>query len=260
MQWFSGRSLDKAAEALDLLADSEAAGCWLPGASRKVMGALTKTNVAEKMMRANSWVTGYGDHTQASEGRWGHNLERLMKYGLWAERRPIDFDWFEARARVVKEVEFVREARHYYLDFALLADLVAQLEVTRPLPHVTYVGASPTVTRTLEALGIVAKIDTLRVCPIRWEKVSRRGSDGQKEISYVGYLEWPSGTMHDVSRYAGGSQCHACGHHISNNFNWVPLVVENERGIPLGLWVGRDCAETLLGVKVRGVLELSSTP
>lgn len=95
LRWFSGRAQARAEEALDLLADCEAAGCWLSGASRKVMGALSKTNVAEKMMRANSWIATSGDYTQAALGRWGHNLERLMKYGLWAEGRLIDFDWFE---------------------------------------------------------------------------------------------------------------------------------------------------------------------
>jgi hypothetical protein len=74
----------------------------------------------------------------------------------------------------------------------------------------------------------------------------------------VGRVVWPEGTEHACSRFAASgsqNQCHACGHAIRNAFNWVPLVVENAEGVPHALWVGRDCAENLFGIKATGELE-----
>lgn len=164
-------------------------------------------------------------------------------------------------------------------DFAAIARLTNRLDATRPKPVFTVLGASPTVTRTLDGLGInsgaFAKVE---LCPIRWETVERtRGHDkrcvagacvqgcsnGKKCWVQVGYLEWPDGTQHECSRFADSNtgrgrfqQCHACGHGIRNAFNWVPLLVTNALDQKYSLWVGTDCSRTLFGIKVTGEVEL----
>lgn len=59
---------------------------------------------------------------------------------------------------------------------------------------------------------------------------------------------------------ASRHQCQACGHAIKNVFNWVPLVVDSAAGVPHAMWVGKDCAQTLFGVTVKGELRLTGNP
>lgn len=263
LKWFSGRARANAEAALDLLAESEASGAWFSGAKRKVEAALTKSNVAEKLGKQwDAELSGLGNY-KLPESRRGFRVVMLLRYGQWraANTHPIDFDFLVGLAQGLPSgldlVEVVQTARQYQLDFAPLAELMDELDIRRPIPEITYLGASPTVTQTLAALGLVVCVDTVRVCPIEWHEVRRQGAGGKLEIVHVGVLKWPPGTVHEASRYAGDSEhCHACGHAIRNPSNWVPLVIDNDEGVPFSLWVGRDCAETLCGIKIKGEMEL----
>lgn len=78
-----------------------------------------------------------------------------------------------------------------------------------------------------------------------------------------GQLKWPEGTKFNATGYcrtANNHQCQACGHAIKNAFNWVLLVVDSAAGVPHAMWVGKDCAQTLFGVAVKGELRLTGNP
>jgi hypothetical protein len=141
------------------------------------------------------------------------------------------------------------------------ADLLAKFKTwdsTRPVPTFTTMNASPTVSAELKRQGAT----NVEVCPMKFERIEVRNHAGE----FVGYafvvvLLWPEGTKHHTSSYAYGTgnnrQCHACGHAIKNPMNWVPLILTTEAGEKKSLWVGRDCAETLFGVRMDGDLELA---
>ena len=117
-------------------------------------------------------------------------------------------------------------------------------------------------TNLLKSLGLLLNIGTIRTPPIEWRVVERRTKDGKPFLVKIGFIAWPRGTVHNASRYAGTDrnvQCQACGHAIRNPWNWVPLLLDNDEGIPYSLWVGRDCAETLFGVRVKGDLEFEES-
>ena len=64
----------------------------------------------------------------------------------------------------------------------------------------------------------------------------------------VAYLQWPEGTRFD-SRFGVGCRCALCNKPIRCA---VPALALDATGQPHGLWVGEDCAKTLLGVAFEG--------
>lgn len=262
LEWFTGKSRQDAACALDLLAASEAAEEWLPGASRKVAAALSKTNVARKLYgKYGKALEAIGGYDLPSEQR-GWSVATLLQFGNWKRGLDIDFDAVQKGAKADELALVVDLARGFVSDFAPLVPLVERLDATRPAPVITSVGASPTVTKLLASLGLLLNAGTIRTPPIEWVSVERKTPAGKPYLAKVGYIHWPRGTVHNASRYAAGTQrniqCHACGHAIKNAFNWVPLLLDSDDvvSVPHSLWVGRDCAETLFGIKVRGEVEL----
>jgi len=73
-------------------------------------------------------------------------------------------------------------------------------------------------------------------------------------------LLWPKNTVFDRGRFTQGHQCQSCGHAIHNPYNWVPLLIDSQKGIPHALWVGRDCSASVFGVKVTGEVIIENNP
>lgn len=260
LEWFTGKARQNAEHALDLLAQSETAGEWLPGASRKVEAALTKSNIAKRLaMQWGRQLEAIGSYRDPESER-GWEIAFLLQYGGWQRATKIDFDAIERKSPSPELTKVIRAAHVFLSDFTPVVELIAVLDVTVRKPVFTSVGASPTITGLLESIGLLANIATIRMPPIEWFTVERTELDGRKYLAKVGRLVWPRGTIHGASRYAETDrhrQCQACGHAIKNAYNWVPLLIDNLEGVPHSLWVGRDCAQTLFGIQMKGNLELT---
>ena len=263
IEWFTGKAREAANEGFDLMAASEAAQEWLPGASRRVTAVLGKSNVAHKLHKKfELQLNAIGDYTLPRSQR-GYEIDFVLAFGQWKRGLAIDFDAIKRRAPNDEVAEVVELARSYVNDFAPLVELMERLDATRPAPVITSTGASPTIMKLLKSLGLLLHIGTIRMPPIEWRTIERTDEHGKLYLAKVGFIKWPPGTVHEASRYAGrgcegsssNEQCHACGHAIKNGFNWVPLLLDNDDGIPHSLWVGRDCARTLFGIHAQGDLE-----
>lgn len=128
--------------------------------------------------------------------------------------------------------------------------ITSKWDSIRPKPTFTKLGASPTVTATLNDLKAI----DVDVCPIEFKLVEDKNG-----ARYVGFLIWPEGILHHTSKYSytdSNQQCQACGHAIKNATNWLPLILSSSDGKKRSLWVGRDCAKTLFGINMGGELEI----
>lgn len=261
LKWFTGKAYSNADHALKLLALSEREGAWLPKHSRYVTANLSKANVARAIAIQNEReLEKIGGEYKTPRAQRGWEVAFALRYGCF-DRRGAGLDWAaihdgastpQLKAVVDRALEFVQA-------FEPINALIAQLDATRPKPTVTYLGASPTVTKLLEGLGLAVAISTVRVCPIEWELVEGKNKEGKTIRHWVGRMLWPTGTVHGASRYnftEHNEQCQACGHAIKNAGNWVPLIMENQDGKPHSLWVGTDCARRLFGIKIAGKFEL----
>ncbi len=260
LNWFTGKALADAREGLALLHASIEHGSWLPKASRRVAATLCKANVVAKATKP------FGKQLEALGGYDGDIMERG-----WAVRHAAQFGSFRYAQSInfaaVKTLANLRDGsvllaidtvERWAKDFAPVSAAIARLDVTKPVPTFTQLGVSPTVTRTLADLGVVGSIETLRVCPIKWEK-RERVINGKVCYYSVGIMLWPAGTKHSASRHGNHgcfTHCEACGHAIRNSFNWVPLLIDNAQGVPHSMWVGRDCSKNLFGIDMQGELEL----
>jgi hypothetical protein len=255
LKWFSGKALFNAIEAMDLLEASEKQGYWLPKAATKVRAALGKANEAAKIAKKHGKaLEAIGDYRTPQNER-GWEVAFMLRYSCPAR----DINFVAIRNRAPEELKAVVDiGEQFYSDIAPLREAMDRLDATRPVPQISYLGASPTVTATMERLGVVANMGTVRVCPMEWIEKEITDKAGKKSWIKVGRLVWPQGTVHNKSRFAcKTSNCHACGHAIKTN-NWIPLVVDQADGTPVSVWVGRDCAKTLFGVAVSGPVELEA--
>lgn len=263
LSWYSGKALENAKVALDLLAQSEALGCWESGASRKVMSFLSKANQATKLgRRYGKALEAIGSYATPTTRGW--SIRFILDFGMlsgYSLAKETDFKALISMAPGPELKKVISEAQRFANDFMPVVELVIMLNNARPKPVFTYLGVSPTVTNLLTDLGMAGSVTaTVRVCPIRWEKIETIDKNGKVQIKYVGTLEWPAGTVHNSSRYnyskAGNDQCQACGHAIKNPFNFVPLVIDDKNGVPHSLWTGKDCCQSLFGIKVTGDMEV----
>lgn len=236
LKWFGGAALAKAKDALELVDASLEHGSWVPGASRKVAAAL-KPNVAKKNIKIGSSY----DAPKAEKA-----IYYAVQYGSFGGVAGLTLQDATQALR--------GEALEFFIDFKPLVDAMKVLDATKPVPVFTTMNASPTISAELKRQD-AAQVE---VCPMEFKKVERLNpKTNQVEIHTIVILLWPEGVVHGTSRYTEGCQCHACGHAIRNPFNWVPLVLADSKGSKKSLWVGRDCAETLFGVKMDGDLELA---
>ncbi len=269
--WFKGKSLEKATLGLDLLEASVSNGSWIPKASVKVRAAFGGGSLAAKKLgeQVKLHVSGCVPIVRPKWGTPEYEISRQLESALdslvyalrncsifYADRKDLSI--FDSLGLSGNAKAAVDAAREWTTDWAPVIDAIRKLDATRPKPVFTSIGASPTVTKTLESLGIVSTIETLRLCPIKWVEAEVKDKNGKSSFHWVAYLDFPVGTKHNSSRHAHGNACHACGHAIRNPYNWVPLLVNDASGQIHSLFVGRDCAETLFGVKVTGEVDLGS--
>lgn len=252
---FKGKAKANAAIALDALERSVAAGEWEPGQSRKVRAAMNKTNAVVSNLNRIRERGGHGDANV--DVIW--EVAHCLGYGLF--ERAIGY-WLEVGNDLTKNPLVYGELgllfKVYVEAMTPVAAAMLTLDNTRPKPTFTWLGTSPTVTATLTGLQAVK----VEVCPMHWEHHSRTNAKGDLVHYSVAVLDWPEGTKHDTSPHSHsgnaliGQPCHACGHSIRNPFNWCPLVLWSKDGTPRSMYVGRDCAHTLFGVKLNGEMEI----
>ena len=261
LSYFTGKSLEKATPALDLLLKSVAQGFWLHGVSRGVRAALGKANVAMKIAKRDyATLEGakpkdYFDGEKYGRKAWARELNFGMKFGHCHE---VDLAFAGKHCVTAEQKAAFKVAVAWYEVMFPVCDAMRVLDATRPPPVFTSVGVSPTLTRTLRDMGVNAEAGAISVCPIEFEKVTKLDKHGREYFEFLVKMLWPEGTKHNMSRYASACNCHACGHSIRNNFNWVPLVLVTKDG-PRSAWVGRDCAKSLFGVDMTGDFELAAS-
>jgi hypothetical protein len=248
LRWYTGKNQEKASIALDQIEASIAQGYWVKGVSRSCVATLKKANVAIKVAKTLPSRRGLFD------------LDMALRYGDKYVLR-VDIDAMRKVATTEAEKSAVEAGAQYVAALRPVYSAMARLDATRPQPVITSLGVSPTVTETLQ--GLKLNPTTVRMCPIEWFEVARTVINKQgKEVEQIvrmARLLWPEGTQHNTSPYyhnAQHRQCQACGHAIKNDYNWAPLVVDGIDGVPRSLWVGRDCAQKLFGIKVSGELEI----
>lgn len=284
LRWFTGKSLEKAKAALEMLTASVQNGAWLPGHSRTVRATLSKANVISKSARKNeeAWdlfavpadfTTDYyveprarryhleGEAKEAGQMSWSahHN----MYFGNFQAMQKINFDLLRKFATDASRQSLLVEAQQYTQDFASIADAVQRLDMTRPKPVFTSLGVSGTITDTFTDTRLDLDLTKVYYPEMVMKQVEVTNSKtGEKELKWVCEIIWPEGTVFNSSRFVGTeknySKCHSCGHAIKNGFNWVPVLINNKAGVPHCFWVGRDCARTIFGIDVTGDLEYTN--
>jgi hypothetical protein len=259
-KWYRGKAREVIRTfAIPTLLQAAADGYWPKGASRKVKASLNKQSVAAKFARANrKTLEPLADADRLSGAKHtGWTIAIAMQYGNVADApqvaatvevlRPIAAALPGEEARVVAEL--LDTAAQWAADLAPVAALISALDATRPKPIIVLGTLSRTVADNVgAAMGIA--IDTIECPPIEWFWVEEEVKGAIVRVP-VGRIIWPDGTRHCQSRFALGSQCHACGHGIRNPWNWMPLVAQTATG-PVSLWVGRDCARNLFKAEVSG--------
>lgn len=265
LKWFSGKALANAEAAADLFEQSIAQDCWVPGASVKCRAAFSKTNVAHKLFtslhRAGidlerlgvpEGVSPYHSEFRAI-AHMGFRISFALQFGNF-RLDDVDFDACRKAANGNEQmINAINAAEQATADFAEVYELMRRFDAMRPRPVFTTMGASPLVSETMKSMNAAS----VEVCPIEWKTVPVKNEKGELCYEQVGILLWPEGIMHGASgKGCAGYWCEACGHKISNLFNWVPLIITSETGEKKSLWVGKDCSKTLFGIDMKGDLRI----
>lgn len=265
LRWFSGRARERADLALDAIEAAAADGQWGPGA-RSVKAALNKSNVAARFAADNeATLRGLRLGVDGLQLNAGFGMYMAMRYGQAARAADVLEDC-RAIAAAGGATEEQRRVLGVVADFAAayagIDEVTRRLDSARPRPVYSRVGVSPTVARTLAEIGLNLDATTVRVCEVEWRDVVVE-EDGEKKTWRLGLLIWPENAVFGASRFASEGafrRCHACGHGIKNPFNWVPLLIDDAGGVPHSLWTGRDCAEKIFGVRMRGEASYKDGP
>jgi len=250
LRWFTGKRRDNAEHALKLLDEAVKLGEWPPKYSRPVRAALTKHNVAEKLSREIAEQQGRDKFFA---------IEIALTYGGAHIRRADEFCRSDVRADTLPQINRVAE---FILDMLPVIEAMDKLDAAIPRPRVSLGEVSPTLQKTLGEAGLDLDAKTVRFPEIKWELVTVQKFDAKsgkmvEAREWVGKILWPNGTRHSRSRFCGYTgraryqQCEACGHGLPKG-SPVPILVDDASGTPYSLWVGRDCARTLFGVKISG--------
>jgi hypothetical protein len=269
LNWYSGKSAEKLQALMPGFLTSVEQGYWEPGLSRSFRSALTKHNVATKAVRPlRREMERLGTPAGASEydeqyrrvARMGWDAATVMIYGpALTQMAGLDLDAMDAAASD-KLKPLMAQVRRYVADFTPVMEAVRRLDATRPAPVFTSLGISPTVTATLGAAWLNLNLATIRPCPYHIEVRESTDSKGKAVFEAVMVLDFPANTVHDASRFASAQHCHACGHRISNCFNWVCILANDDNGQTYSMWVGRDCAKSIFGIDVKGECEYKGIP
>lgn len=288
LKWFSGKSLEKAKAALEMLTASVKNGAWLPGHSRTVRATLSKANLAQKLL-TEKVVRGQhgriGDQLENIAGQrfqrydmeplgeeqekacnMGWSLNHYMYFGQLSNMSKLDFallrKYMNREGNDPRIAKIVEAGEQFAADMAPLAQAMDQLDITRPKPVFTSLGVSGTITDTFTDARLDLDLSKIYYPEMVMKQVERINAKGEKYIAWVCMIIWPEGVVHGRSRFVGTERnfdkCHSCGHAIKNPFNWVPVLINNKAGVPHSFWVGRDCAKTVFGIDVTGDLEYTN--
>lgn len=154
-----------------------------------------------------------------------------------------------------------------------------KLDALRKLPQVTPIGLSPKVTETLTGMGVDLELPSIKPTAIgvRWVQARYPAATreynreqgryimlphpqaGELRFSVQGepvmepeyYLDWTPGTVMGASRYAD-HDCEACGKTIPSG-EFVAIEADCKINGHVGLYLGRDCAKNIFGVKDEGL-------
>ncbi len=278
LSFFSGVARTRASASLTHLETAIDRGYWLPEDKRRsIEASLNKVstevkNKARAMEQLVSLVFDYGHPLRNDAWRAHHNLffgsfigAQNVKYS--AILAGVEVCYWDLRAHV----EYVRD---YAAAFAPVAAAIKALDAQIPPPVFTYLDVSRTITKTLEGLGFSeVSQPKVQLAPYHfeerqaptWDKSTRdylRNAEGKILTHTVRIMitDWPAETKHGAGRFGYGNftHCESCGHAIQNVFNWVPLLITTADGQNYSLWVGRDCARSLFGIKVTGEVRLAT--
>jgi hypothetical protein len=125
---------------------------------------------------------------------------------------------------------------------------------------VTAIGLSPKVTATLTGMNLDLDLPSITPAEIEAYKVQGRNTktgdllfdrSGAPVMQTAYRVRWSRGTQLNMSRFHDG--CQACGKWIPSG-EYVPIEAECKRlKVRVGLWLGRDCARNIFGVKDAGI-------
>lgn len=240
--------------------ESLAAGGWTKGSSQKRSIGMQRPNVeVQRETRPNHETATSADYDFARE----HNkilreLEMYINYGRLMN------DTLENRLQYVNlkkhSVEFVKAYAALYVEHV---DACRELDLMRPLPVVTKIGVSPTVTKTFTEMNLNLDLASIKLAEIAFRLVPWLDNKGNKAYKENGdllmtreyYVKWSKGIKHGQSRFSAvrKHQCEACGHGIpSGNFVAVEAFDKNLNN-QISLWVGCDCAKNIFGIKDVGI-------
>lgn len=264
-KWYSGKALGVIIDfVIPMLEKSTSQKRWEKGASRKVHAALNKFSTATKNIAHQADDIGkalpydFDGGIKGLKNAW-FCVYMTMSYG--GERiRQEEIDLIKANLTDAQKPVF-EKALQFFADFADVYAAVKYLDSLRPAPvFVLGKTLSATVVKTIRESGL--NPDSLRMPEqvVKYvDAVDEKGKPYQKAVIV---LVWPKGTVHGKTKFgkvgcsrSGNAQCHACGHAIKNGFNWVPLTLDNAKGVPHSMWVGRDCAKNLFNIDMEGEAE-----
>lgn len=236
-----GKAYEAARAMLDLVIADLRRGEWTPGVSRKVAAAFNKQAWARKL--AEDYM-----------GRWSMPSINMCHGSLM--HCDVDYAVTNDLAKLTQDGQWIYAT--WCKTMLPVKRAIELLDSVRPKPVFTSLGVSPTMTKTLEMLGFSSNGPwTVGLCPGHFEEKEVVVGAGKKMVVPEYVLDWPEGTEHGRSRFSFFShQCESCGHGIKVRGNWVPLVMRQGHQPPYSLMVGRDCAKSIFGIEVKGVLEI----
>lgn len=250
-----GKKLEKFIESINAINDSIEAGGWIRGASKKRSIGFNDPGAFEiievpydhedrQLVRDLKIYIHYGS------AKIKINIEECSKYIALKNKFTLDFvvAWSELKSSVY--------------------DACKELDLARPLPVVTEIGISATVTKTLKEMNLDIDLKTIKLAKISHRMEPRLNQtpsspdfgkpfldkEGKVIMERVYYVDWSKGIKHNQSRFADKpNHCHACGHKISSG-RFVPIeAYDNNQGSVISMWLGCDCSKNIFGIKDIGI-------
>jgi len=252
--FLKGAKLAKFNASVDIINQSLAQGAWISRGSVKA-GAGFGNGITAHI----NFKKGYGlDASKAEDDAW--ELAFCLNYGQ-AQNADLDID---------SAISILRAAKnHKDKAYRLPSDEVIKtwvalcaekelackfLDIARPVPVITEIGLSPKVTKTLKDMNLDIDLASIRPAKIVVEYVESFDKYNKPILVAVFRVEWTKGIVHGQSRFADhGCNCHACGKYIPSG-QFVPIeAMDNKSGNLVAMWIGRDCASNIFGVKDVGL-------
>ena len=242
-EFLTGKRLEKFLESVGIVQESLATGEW---SIKRARGKAFKG--------INQGLT-----SKAASGSRGDNFDVYMcvAYGspvkAEIEATEGDFEAVGVKPEIVRAwIEVCRE----------IHSAAKILDNARPKPKLTAIQLSPKVTKTLTEMNLdldlstikpaeIIKIEYSEVHPVTFQPVNlnRRG----EVVTTVSYqVEWSKGISHGTSRFSH-CDCEACGKKIPSQLVVPVEVHDRKRDGLISLWLGRDCASNIFGVKDVGI-------